>query len=296
MPGHSGQDGDGTGPARPGRRSIRLRGRDEPAAPGPAAAPARPDQDQGQQGRPEQPRRPAGLAGTVNFTIPLTTWLRLAGGPGEATGSAPRRRRQPRPHHRRRHHPRLPLVPDHHQPQRPRHRARLRQEKTTTSRTRATRPPRSHPRPDRRPRPRATRRSPGRGRLRWLTGLTMSWLETGTCGHARETSAYQPPPALRHLLQTRAAPAPTPAAAAPPPAATTTTPAPYDQGGRTCECNLAPYAAATTGQASTRLAPRTTPPQHPHLDPPQRAHLHHNTRPLPGPTEGPRPYRAFTRH
>ena len=60
-----GDDGDGEGGSRRPR-------------PGPG-----PDAPPGGAGRPPGP---AGLTGTVNFTVPLTTWLGLAGGPGEAAG------------------------------------------------------------------------------------------------------------------------------------------------------------------------------------------------------------------
>ena len=84
----------------------------------------------------------------------------------------PRRRRQPRPHrgHHRQH--RLPLVPDHHQPRRPRHRARLRQERpTTTRRARPAQRPATTRRPvttrrNRAIRHRATRPAPWPGTTR----------------------------------------------------------------------------------------------------------------------------------
>ncbi|HLQ55612.1 MAG TPA: hypothetical protein VK162_15235 [Streptosporangiaceae bacterium] len=37
----------------------------------------------------------------------------------------------------------------------------------------------------------------------WLAGITIRWLQTGDCGHPRETRAYQPSPALRHLVKIR---------------------------------------------------------------------------------------------
>ena len=141
--GHCGDDGDGPGNGPAGDDGDRPggdggggpRGPGQRPFAGPFAAPG------GTAGGTAAWAGPGGLTGTVNFTVPLTTWLGLAGGPGEAAGygylDAAASRDLSTSHH---HHPRLPLVPDHHQPRRPRHRARLRQERTTTTRARTTRP------------------------------------------------------------------------------------------------------------------------------------------------------------
>ncbi len=241
MPGHGGQDGDGTGPDGQDGDESGSGYADEPGWPGPAAH---------RRPRPARIRRatrapapPAGLTGTVNFTVPLTTWLGLAGGPGEAAGygyldaaasrdlataitascgsrwcltitspgghaigHACARKGQPPPG------PAPPGDPV---------------------------PPGSAPPSTGPPSPRSGPAPPGSGSHRWVTGLKINWLETGTCGHARETPAYQPPPALRHLLQTRDRTCSFPGCRRPARRCDDDHTIPYDQGGRTCECNLA---------------------------------------------------------
>ena len=205
-----------TAPAQPARTATAERRRRI------TKATARPPAGRAARRRRTRPG-PAGLTGTVNFTIPLTTWLGLAGGPGEATGygyldaaasrdlttaitttpgsrwcltitspgghaigHACARKEQPPPG---------PAPPGSPLP-------------ASGTAPPGTGPPGPHsgPAPPGTGSPRPPGRQPappGTGNARWLTGLTISWLETGACGHARETSAYQPPPALRHLLQTR---------------------------------------------------------------------------------------------
>ena len=243
VPGHGGQDGDGTGPDGQGGDESGSGDGDEPGWPGPAGGTRPPRPGPGPAGPPGRPAPPAGLTGTVNFTIPLTTWLGLAGGPGEATGygyldaaasrdlttaitttpgsrwcltittpgghaigHACARKEQPPPR---------PAPPG-------------------PAPASGTAPPGTGP-----PSPRSGPAPPGSGSLRWLTGLTINWLETGTCGHPRETSAYQPPPALRHLLQTRDRTCSYPGCRRPATRCDDDHTTPYDQGGRTCECNLA---------------------------------------------------------
>jgi len=78
------------------------------------------------------------------------------------------------------------------------------------------------------------------GQLRWLAGIKISWLETGTCGHARETFAYQPSAALRNLIKIRNATCTFPGCRRTARRCDDDHTVPYDQGGRTCECNLSP--------------------------------------------------------
>ncbi len=78
------------------------------------------------------------------------------------------------------------------------------------------------------------------GQLRWLAGIKISWLETGTCGHARETFAYQPSATLRHLIKIRNATCTFPGCRRTARRCDDDHTMPYDQGGRTCECNLSP--------------------------------------------------------
>ncbi len=211
-----GQD-DATGSTTPSRQDGDPAGHGHGNGDGPAG------NGDGGSRRPPPGRGPGGLTGTVNFTIPLTTWLGLTGGPGEAAvygyldaaasrdlataitttpgsrwcltitspgghaiGHACARKGQPPPG---------PAPPGDPVP-------------ASGTAPPGTGPPGPHsgPAPPGTGSPRPPGRQPappGTGNARWLTGLTISWLETGACGHARETSAYQPPPALRHLLQTR---------------------------------------------------------------------------------------------
>jgi hypothetical protein len=81
---------------------------------------------------------------------------------------------------------------------------------------------------------------PGTGPPDWLRGLSFATLETGTCAHPRESRGYQPSRALRHLIEVR-----NPTCTAPGCRRNATRCdldhiTPYDQGGRTCECNLHP--------------------------------------------------------
>ncbi len=151
---------------------------------------------------------PAGLAGSVNLTVPLATWLGLTDHPGEAAGHGPldaattrdlATRLAARPgnpwcltitgqdgravaHGCARTTPPVPASPP-----------------------RSTGPPgqRAGPAPPGTTGPPRSTGPPGGDPRPWLAGLTIHWLETGACGHARQTAAYQPSPALRHLIKTR---------------------------------------------------------------------------------------------
>jgi hypothetical protein len=76
------------------------------------------------------------------------------------------------------------------------------------------------------------------GQLRWLAGIKISWLETGTCGHPRETFTYQPSATLRNLIKIRNATCTFPGCRRTARRCDDDHTVPYDQGGRTCECNL----------------------------------------------------------
>ena len=157
-----------------------------------------------------------GLAGPVNLTVPLATWLGLSDHPGEAAGHGPL--------------------------------------DAATSRDLATR---LAARPGSKwcltitgPGGRAIGHGcaragpgppgPGSGPRPWLAGVKITWLETGACGHARQTAAYQPSPALRHLIKTRDRSCAFPGCRRPARRCDDDHTIPHDQGGRTCECNLAP--------------------------------------------------------
>jgi hypothetical protein len=74
----------------------------------------------------------------------------------------------------------------------------------------------------------------------WLRGLTFSTLETGTCTHPRQSRGYQPSPALRHLICIRNPICTGPGCRRAATRCDLDHITPYDQGGRTCECNLHP--------------------------------------------------------
>jgi hypothetical protein len=190
----SGHGNGGTRPPRPG--------------PGPGAGPSGGPGSGG-------PGLPAGLAGSVNLTVPLATWLGLSDHPGEAAGHGP-----------------------------------LDAATTRDLTTRLAQRPGSPwcltiLGPDGRaighgcaragPGPPAT----GTGPRPWLAGLTIHWLETGACGHARQTAAYHPSPALRHLIKTRDRTCAFPGCRRAARRCDDDHTLPHHQGGRTCECNLA---------------------------------------------------------
>ena len=213
-------DGDGPGPGGGPRRPGPGTG------PGPGWPPA------------AGPGSGAGLTATISLTVPLTTWLGLTGQPGEAAGYG---------------HLDAAASRD------------LATTLAASPRTRwhliITRPDgtalghgtarKGHPPPSAGP---PSARPPGTGppgtgppgaadndgRLRWLAGIKISWLETGTCGHARETFAYQPSATLRNLIKIRNVTCTFPGCRRTARRCDDDHTVPYDQGGRTCECNLSP--------------------------------------------------------
>ena len=74
----------------------------------------------------------------------------------------------------------------------------------------------------------------------WLAGLAFSWLESPTCSHARQEDRYRPGNLLRELVKTRQRTCGFPGCRRPARACDDDHTIPYDHGGRTCECNLAP--------------------------------------------------------
>jgi Domain of unknown function (DUF222) len=74
----------------------------------------------------------------------------------------------------------------------------------------------------------------------WLAGITVSKQETGDCSHLRESPSYRPPSMLRHLITVRQPTCSFPGCHRPATRCDQDHTVPYHQGGRTCECNLAP--------------------------------------------------------
>ena len=181
-----------------------------------------------------------GPAGAVNLTMPLATWLGLSDAPGHAAGYGPLDAGDSRD-----------LA------------ARLAGQRGArwciTLTGEGGRPvahgcARVGPGPSGRSRP-PPRRSPrGGGSSRraatppgwpadvseWLTGIAVRRLETGDCGHLRESRSYRPPASLRHVITIRQPTCSFPGCRRPAIRCDDDHTLPYDQGGRTCECNLAP--------------------------------------------------------
>src|SRR5262249_36404879 len=73
----------------------------------------------------------------------------------------------------------------------------------------------------------------------WLASLEFEWLERGDCGHRHEGQAYRPCRTLRHLITIRQRTCAHPGCRRPAQDCDLDHTIPHDQGGRTCECNLA---------------------------------------------------------
>ena len=78
--------------------------------------------------------------------------------------------------------------------------------------------------------------------ITWAAGLRarLQMLETGSCSHARQAAGYVPPSALKHLIRVRQRTCSYTGCRRPAVRCDLDHTVPYDQGGRTCECNLAP--------------------------------------------------------
>ena len=196
---------------------------------------------------PAGPGTTAGPGGSVNLTIPLSTWLGLTGLPGEAAGHGPLDAGTSRDLA-----DRIAATPGNrwcltitgpdgraigHGCARPRAGPPPREDflaPKTGPPGRARSPTHQACNP-----PGAAR--PARdGTTRWLTRLKISWLETSACGHPRETYAYQPTATLRHLIKIRDRTCTYPGCRRPARQCDDDHTIPHDQGGRTCECNISP--------------------------------------------------------
>ena len=81
---------------------------------------------------------------------------------------------------------------------------------------------------------------PSRDRRAWLAQVKITPIETGTCQHRRESPGYQPSDSLRHIIKIRSPRCGAPGCRRPAVRCDDDHTIPYDQGGRTCECNLYP--------------------------------------------------------
>jgi len=77
----------------------------------------------------------------------------------------------------------------------------------------------------------------GRG---WELTVTVRPVAVWDCLHERESAGYQPSPTLRHVIRVRQRTCSFPGCRRPAARCDQDHTVPYDQGGRTCECNLAP--------------------------------------------------------
>jgi len=210
----------------------------------------------GELGHGELGPGPCGRAslGVVNLTMPLATWLGLSDAPGHAAGYGPLDAADSRDLAARLAGQRggrwcITLTGE---GGRPVAHGCARTGPGPSGRSRP--PPRRSPQSGRPPRRAAT--SPGwqsdasdwpagvnecpADVSRWLAGIAISRLETGDCRHLRESASYRPPPSLRHLITIRQPTCSFPGCRRAAIRCDEDHTLPYDRGGRTCECNLAP--------------------------------------------------------
>lgn len=80
----------------------------------------------------------------------------------------------------------------------------------------------------------------GTDRIRWLAGIRLQAMAAGSCAHQHESAGYRPSALLRHLVKTRQPTCSFPGCRRHAARCDDDHTIPYDQGGRTCECNLSP--------------------------------------------------------
>ena len=107
------------------------------------------------------------------------------------------------------------------------------------------------------------RRPGAAGRPGWISTVTITPWRASPCTHEGETTAYQPPPSLRHLIHIRQATCSHPGCRRPAVRCDLDHTIAHGQGGRTCWCNLAPLcrghhdAKQTPGWTLTQDQPGT---------------------------------------
>ena len=81
---------------------------------------------------------------------------------------------------------------------------------------------------------------PGTDRAAWLATAQITPIETGTCSHRRESPGYRPSPSLRHIIKIRSPRCGFPGCWRRAVRCDDDHTIPHHKGGRTCECNLHP--------------------------------------------------------
>ena len=76
--------------------------------------------------------------------------------------------------------------------------------------------------------------------MSWLRSIPLIPIERGECSHRLEVPGYRPSPRLRHQVKTRSPRCSFPGCRRPAAACDDDHTLAWHQGGRTCECNLAP--------------------------------------------------------
>jgi len=76
--------------------------------------------------------------------------------------------------------------------------------------------------------------------IRWLASIPMKRFESAGCTHQRQSAAYRPPPTLQHLIRVRQRTCAFPGCRRPASQCDLDHTTPFQRGGLTCECNLAP--------------------------------------------------------
>jgi hypothetical protein len=200
-------------------------------------APPKPGRTQPEPGTPAPPAGGctcgvAALTGSINLTMPAATWLGSSDAPGEAAGLGPADAGTCRDLARR-----LQAGPG------TRWCVTL-----TDSGGRAAAHACARAGPDTFPVARASPAEPSAGPGEppaawggWLASLRFEWLERGQCGHRRENKGYRPGRALRHLITIRQRTCAHPGCRRPAQDCDIDHTIPYQQGGRTCECNCSPF-------------------------------------------------------
>jgi len=176
----------------------------------------------------------AALTGSVHLTMPVSAWLDLSHAPGEVAGFGPLDAWTCRDLAAR-----LSAGPG------TRWCVTLTgPDGTAAAHACARAGPSSRPDPGQSPGSPGSRSSPGSpapaatGRAAWLAGMEFAWLERGTCAHTRQAAAYRPPGKLRELVTIRHRTCGFPGCRRPARRCDLDHTRPYDQGGKTCECNL----------------------------------------------------------